>query len=70
MDGRALCYSAFSLVMPLHKSYKDGVNSPSAAERQAVRRSVWPWSPVRPSMAINLLLTMMDTRARLEAGQL
>jgi hypothetical protein len=26
MDGRALCYPAFSLVVLLRKSYKDGVN--------------------------------------------
>src|SRR4030095_7699028 len=26
MDGRALCYPAFALVVRLRKSYKDGVN--------------------------------------------
>jgi hypothetical protein len=26
MDGQALCYPAFPLVVLLHKSYKDGVN--------------------------------------------
>jgi hypothetical protein len=44
----------------LRESYKDGVNSPSAAERQTVRRWVWPWSLFRPSMAINLPWTMVD----------
>jgi hypothetical protein len=41
MDGRALCYPAFALVVRLRKSYKDGVNSLSAAERQAVRGRGW-----------------------------
>ena len=38
MDGRALCYPAFSLVVLLRKSYNDGVNyspSPPPARRQA-----------------------------------
>ena len=60
IDGLALCYPAFALVVRLRKSYKDGVNSPSAAERQTVRRWVWPWSLFRPSMAINLPWTMVD----------
>ena len=28
MDGQALCYPAFPLVVPLRKSYRDGVNLP------------------------------------------
>ena len=28
MDGSALCYPAFPLVVPLRKTYKDGVNLP------------------------------------------
>jgi hypothetical protein len=32
IDGRALCYPAFPLVMRLRKSYKDGVNPLSTAE--------------------------------------
>src|SRR4029453_7013082 len=45
IDGRPPCYPAFLLVVRLRKSYKDGVNSLSAAERQAVRGRVWPRSP-------------------------
>ena len=33
IDGPAPCYPAFALVVRLRKSYKDGVNSLSAAER-------------------------------------
>jgi hypothetical protein len=33
IDGPALCYPAFALVVRLRRSYKDGVNSLSAAER-------------------------------------
>ena len=33
IDGPALCYPAFALVVRLRWSYKDGVNSLSAAER-------------------------------------
>ena len=38
IDSRPRCYLAFLLVVRLRKSYKDGVNSLSAAERQAVHR--------------------------------
>jgi hypothetical protein len=37
IDGPALCYPAFALVVRLRKSYKDGVNSFSAAERGLTR---------------------------------
>ena len=54
IEGSALCYPAFSLVVLLRKSYQGWGEPLSAAERPAVRRWVWPWSPSRPSMAINL----------------
>ena len=37
IDGPALCYPASALVVRLRKSYKDGVNSLSAAERGRTR---------------------------------
>jgi hypothetical protein len=47
MDGRPLCYPAFPLVVLLRKSYKDGVNSLSAAGSRsstspAGRYCTWP----------------------------
>ena len=41
MDGRALCYLAFPLVVRLRKSYKDGVN------RDPVVQSVMVAGPQR-----------------------
>jgi hypothetical protein len=37
IDGQALCYPAFSLVVLVRKSYKDGVNLLSAADRGRTR---------------------------------
>src|SRR5512132_2995575 len=45
MDGRALCYPAFPLVVRLRYSYRDGVNSLPAAGCQAVPGRVSPRSP-------------------------
>jgi magnesium-transporting ATPase (P-type) len=44
MDGRALCYPAFSLVVPLRKTYKDGVNGGGLVAEPAQPSS----TPVRP----------------------
>jgi hypothetical protein len=40
IDSGAPCYPAFPLVVRLRESYKDGVNSLSAAECQALRGRV------------------------------
>jgi hypothetical protein len=37
IDGQALCYPAFSLVVLVRKSFKDGVNSLSPADRGRTR---------------------------------
>jgi hypothetical protein len=44
MDSRSPCQPAFPLVVPLRKTYKDGVDSLSAADRQAVPGRAWPRS--------------------------
>jgi hypothetical protein len=70
MDGRALCYPAFSLVVLLRKSYKDGVNRcPPPSVRRYVAGSGLGHPPSRLSMAINLPWTRW-TEDAIEVKQL
>jgi hypothetical protein len=78
IDGRALGYPAFPLVMRLRKSYKDGVNPLSAAEpgrtrlpeRVTTQASGFTRLTVRPTAAAHRSAhpTPVSTQERTAAG--